>query len=323
MQPDRFIGVDVGGTKILGLVVDPNTGRVDQRIKRPTPRHDPGAEQEPVASAIGDVVSELLDQTPSVTAIGVGVPGLVDHRGVLHYGPNVPGVVGLDAAGYLRERFGLPTTANNDATCAALAEHRLGAARGSSDVVVVTQGTGIGGGLIVGGRLVRGFHGFAGEPGHMLTRESGFPCACGQIGCWEAVASGTGLANLARQRLALGRGGHLLDRCGGDPSKLRGEHVSGAAAEGDPDALAIVEEFAGWVARGLGSLVTLLDPELIVLGGGLTVISQQFLADVQERLASYVLGGSARPPVPVVPAQLGAEAGAIGAAIDAHDLFRR
>lgn len=313
----RFIGIDVGGTKIMGVVVDPASGEIQARHKAPTPRSEP----DKLPGAIAAVVGELMDAHGAPVGIGVGVPGLVDHQGVLHYGPNVPGVMKLDISGVLRGQFGIPVVAENDASCAALAEHRLGAARGTMHAVVVTQGTGIGGGLIVGGRLLRGSNGFAGEPGHMMVDRSGPLCACGRNGCWEAVSSGTGLANLARQLVEEGGGARIVELAEGEAAHIRGEHVSAAMAEGNADAAIILDRFAGWVAEGIASLVTLLDPDVVVLGGGLTVINQHFIADVRERVMPKVMGGAHRPAVPIVPARLGAEAGAIGAAVNARDLL--
>lgn len=314
---NRFVGIDVGGTKIMGVVADPTTGTIQVRRKAPTPKTDPA--ELPVA--INRVVTDLIEAAGRPVAIGVGVPGLVDHQGVLQYGPNVPGVIGLDMAGDIRLAFGIPTVAENDATCAALAEHRLGAARGAMTAVVVNQGTGIAGGIIIGGRIHRGANGFAGEPGHMMINADGPMCACGKRGCWEAVASGAGLANIAREVVAEGQGQRIVQLAGGDPVDIRGEHVSAAMAENDPGAGVVLDRFAGWVAEGLASLVAILDPELIVLGGGLTAINRHFISDVQERMNETVMGAAYRPEVPIVPARLGAEAGAIGAAVSARDLF--
>jgi len=314
---NRFIGIDVGGTKIMGVVADPTSGRIQVRRKAPTPKTDP----DHLPDAIKAVVAELIEEAGRPVGVGVGVPGLVDHQGVLHYGPNVPGVLGLDMAGMLRVEFGLPVVAENDATCAALAEHRLGAARGTTHAVVVNQGTGIAGGIIIGGRMYRGANGFAGEPGHMLINASGHLCACGKKGCWESVASGAGLANIAREVVAEGKAARIVELAGGEPAHIRGEHVSAAMAEGDNDAAEVLDRFGWWVAEGLASLVALLDPEIIVLGGGLTAINKHFISDVQERVNTTVMGAAYRPEVPIVPARLGAEAGAIGAAISSRDLF--
>ena len=314
---NRFIGIDVGGTKILGVVADAATGEIEARHKVATPKDDPN--QLPIA--INDVVAALIEETGRPVGIGVGVPGLVDHQGVLHYGPNVPGVLGLDIAGELRLAFGLPTIAENDATCAALAEHRLGAAMGTSHAIIINQGTGIAGGIIIGGRMHRGANGFAGEPGHMLINASGHTCACGKIGCWESVASGAGLANLAREVVAEGNGARIVELAGNEPAHIRGEHVAAAMAEGDPGAEEVTKRFVQWVAAGLVNLIALLDPEIIVLGGGLTAINRHFLSEVQLRVNETMMGAAYRPVVPIVPARLGAEAGAIGAAISSSDMF--
>lgn len=309
-----FIGIDVGGTKILGVVTDGVTATLTQRIQRPTPK-DPAR----FADGILDVVAELLDREPAVAGLGVGVPGLVDHSGVLHYGPNVQGVLGLDIAGQLMTRHGVPAVAENDGYLTALVEHRLGAARGHDDAIVVTQGTGIGGGLIVGGQVVRGANGFAGEPGHMLIDRFGHRCACGRDGCWEAVASGAGLANLAREVARNGGALNITEAAGGDPEAIRGEHVAAAYAAGDPDAEQILDQFSWWIAQGVGSLIALLDPSIVVLGGGLSAVADGFLDGVSQKLTAAIVGGEHRPVVPVVGAEFGPEAGAVGAAIRARD----
>lgn len=310
------VGVDIGGTKVLALALDRATGRELGRRRVPTPY-----DQQQLVAAVIDVVADLERETGPAAAIGAGLPGLVDRSGVLRYAPNVPGVVGLDLIAPLAQRFGVPVAVENDASCAAVAEHRLGAARGADHAVVITQGTGIGGGFIVDGRLLRGAHGFAGEPGHVLVDPAGPGCACGAVGHWEAVASGTGLANLARALVAEGGGAGLVSRAGGDPAALRGEHVSAALADGDPDAAVVLERFARWVAAGLGGLIAVLDPEVIVLGGGLAAISDRFVALVRQALPPAVMGWVHRPPVPVVAAQLGPEAGAVGAALVAADVL--
>ncbi|MEM9561428.1 MAG: ROK family protein [Actinomycetota bacterium] len=311
----RFIGVDVGGTKILGLVTDGISANAVDRELQATPKHDP----DELAPAIVGVVETLLARNDDVVGIGVGVPGLVDHAGVLHYGPNVQGVLGLDIAGRLNQTFSLPAVAENDGYLTALTEHRLGAARGHDHAIVVTQGTGIGGGLIVGGQVLRGANGFAGEPGHMLVNRFGHRCACGNTGCWESVSSGAGLANLARDVVEEGQGSAILAAAGGDPAAIRGEHVSAAYDAGDPGAAETMQRFSFWVAQGIGSLIALLDPSIVVLGGGLSTISGGFLDEVASQVGECVVGGPYRPVVPIVSADFGAEAGAVGAGLRARD----
>ncbi len=311
-----FVGVDVGGTKILAVVTDGIVAEAQDRELRATPK-DPNE----LAPAIVEVVETLLTRNDAIVGIGVGVPGLVDNAGVLHYGPNVAGVLGLDIAGRLTEVFSLPAVAENDGYLAALTEHRLGAARGHDHAIVVTQGTGIGGGLIVNGQVLRGANGFAGEPGHMLINRFGHRCACGRTGCWESVASGAGLANIAREYVAEGHGGKILDHAGGDPASIRGEHVSAALAENDPDATEVLQRFSWWIAQGIGSLIALLDPSIVVLGGGLSAISDGFIDTVSTQVTEAVVGGPYRPVVPIVPAEFGNDAGAVGAVLRARDFF--
>ena len=228
-------------------------------------------------------------------------------------------MLGLDIAGELMHRFPIPAVAENDGYLTALTEHRLGAARGHDHAVIITQGTGIGGGLIVGGHVLRGANGFAGEPGHMLVDRFGHLCACGRTGHWEAVASGAGLANIARDFISEGKGKSILAAAGGDPADVRGEHVSNAYGAGDPDAVAILDRFSWWIAEGLASLIALLDPSIVVLGGGLSAISDGFIVGVSSLIGETVVGGVYRPVVPIVAAEFGAEAGAVGAALRARD----
>ena len=202
---------------------------------------------------------------------------------------------------------------------AALAEWRVGAGRGVDDLAVVTLGTGIGAGLVVGGRLVTGANGFAGEPGHVVVEPDGEPCPCGARGCWERYASGSGLALLARRAVAAGLAPGVLEAAGGDVEAVRGEHVVAAFAAGDTGAAAIVDDFARWIAIGLAGLVTTLDLGRVVIGGGLVAMGDDLLDPVRRHLPPLVLGAAHRPPVEVVAAELGPEAGAVGAAISAGD----
>ena len=180
---------------------------------------------------------------------------------------------------------------------------------------MLTLGTGIGGGLVVDGQLVVGAHGFAGEVGHMVVDPSGPPCPCGQRGCWERFASGSGLGRLGREAAQAGRAPSLVELAGGDPEAVRGEHVTRAAAAGRPDALAVMESFAWWLGLGLANLVNLLDPEVVVVGGGLVEAGECLLGPTRRALSRLVQAGHLRPEVPVLPARLGERAGAVGAAL--------
>ena len=298
------VGIDVGGTKCLGVVLVKGTVAAVRKV--PTP---PAAPE--LVATLAVMAEELEDEAgEKVTALGVGVPGLVDRHGVLHFAPNLKAAAGLDVRAALEREVRMPVTVDNDATCAAWGERQLGAAQGLDDVVLVTLGTGIGGGIVCDGRIERGANGFAGEIGHMVVDPHGPPCPCGRRGCWERFASGSGLGSLAREAALAGRADRVVAAAGGDPEAVRGEHVSLALAEGDEEAAAVVAEFAWWLALGLANLVNIFDPEAIVVGGGLVAMGDALFAPTREAVARQLPLAT----VSIVPATLGEQAGAIGAA---------
>jgi len=302
----RTVGVDLGGTKCLAVALEGATVVEERRV--PTPVG--GAA---LLDAITLVAVDMQDGGP-VAGIGIGAPGLVDRAGVLRFAPNLPGVVDLAVGAELEARLDVPVRVDNDATCAAWGERQSGAAQGYDDVILATLGTGIGGGIIAGGRLVRGANGFAGEIGHMVVDPDGPPCPCGQRGCWERFASGGGLGRLGQAAVAGGRGGRVLELAGGDAATVRGEHVTRAAGEGDVEAQAVLADFGRWVALGLANLASVFDPQAFVVGGGLVEAGELLLGPVRLAFADLLSGGPHRPPVAIVAATLGERAGAIGAA---------
>jgi glucokinase len=278
-------GIDIGGTKCLGVVID-DGGTVVRRLKVRTPQ-----EPAPLIEVIADVARHLAEYE----TLGVGLPGLVTTAGVVRSSPNLPAIKELDARAGLEAALGHTVVVGNDASCAAFAEWRLGAGRGVDELVLVTLGTGIGGGLVQGGRLQVGENGFAGELGHMTVQRHGIPCPCGRRGCWERYASGSGLIALSGGRT--------------------GEELVTAAVAGEVDALAVLEEFADWVAIGLVNLTNLLDPARIVLGGGLAEAAAVLAAPIERRFVARLYAPEHRPHPGLVFASLGEEAGAIGAAL--------
>lgn len=234
--------------------------------------------------------------------VGVGVPGLVDRRGMLRFAPHLAGARELDVGGALSSLLGCPVVVDNDATCAAWAEHRLpaGAAAGVDDVVLVTLGTGIGAGFVLGGRLHRGAHGFAGEVGHVVVDPDGPHCPCGKRGCWERFASGSALVAMAAD-------------AGLDETTAAG--IAARAAAGDDVAAGVLAVFAHWVGVGLAGLVDTLDPAVVVVGGGVVEAGAVLVDLVGDAMWSAVEAPAHRPRVPVVPASLGPRAGAVGAAL--------
>ncbi|MGO8861542.1 MAG: ROK family protein [Acidimicrobiales bacterium] len=322
-------GIDIGGTKVLGVALD-GGDRVVAEYRVPTPRGRHRAEQVgggpgeggEVAAVINDVVAQLRASTGSAARgpgdappVGIGVPGMLDRQGRLLVSPNLSDAQGVDWRELMGARLaGRRLVIENDANLAVLAEHRLGAARGYRHVVMVTLGTGIGGGVIVDGRVQVGANGFCGEIGHMVVDPAGPPCPCGRRGCWERFASGGGLGLLAREAALAGKLPGVVSLAGGDPESVRGEDVTAAALSGDDDARRVIEQVGWWVGFGLANLASVLDPECFVLGGGVASAGALLLDSARRAYGELVLGGVARPPTAIVAAQFGERAGAVGAA---------
>jgi glucokinase len=311
---------------VLGVALAPD-GEVIAEARVSTPPGQRAADNEhsarTVSQAVAAVVSDLdtavADRSSAVAPVGVGAPGMLDRSGTLRFAPNLPQADGVNWNALMRDA--LPERAlfiENDANVAALAEHQLGAAKGYDHVLMVTLGTGIGGGVITEGRVQVGGRGFAGEIGHMVVDPSGPACPCGRRGCWERYASGGGLGVLAREAALAGKLPEVVRVAGGDPEAVRGEDVSAAAAAGDADARRVVQEVGWWVGFGLANLVCVMDPECIVLGGGLVSAGDLLLDATRDAFADMVEGGSARPDIAIVTARFGDKAGAVGAAVAAR-----
>lgn len=334
------IGLDLGGTKCLGVALEVASGKplrilAEHRLATPE-----GSEAiidtlvevvlEVVESAVnsGTVAEAVRGATvlgPIEIAVGAGVPGLITREGVMRASPNLPGMYEVNIAAQLAERLaarfktGCATgrselllsrvIVDNDANCAALAEWAYGAGAGAQDLLLVTLGTGIGGGMVIGGRPYRGRHGFAGEFGHMVIEPLGLLCPCGQRGCWERYGSGSGLAQLGQEAAMTSPMGH------GQP--LRAEDVVAAVRAGSGLAIQVMESFAKWVALGLVNLANILDPEIIIIGGGLASEAELFLPEVKRLFAELLYETSHRDHPVIAIAQSDHRAGAIGAAVAA------
>lgn len=309
------IGIDVGGTKIAGGIVDAD-GAVIARRRIETEASSEGS----VVAGIVKVVHELRAAGPAATAIGIGAAGLVDvAKGVVLSAPNIAWS-NVHLRAQIEDRAGLPTVVDNDANVAAFGEALHGAARGVDDHVMVTVGTGIGGGIIIGGEIYRGARGVGAEIGHMIiAADVGAMCACGTLGCFEAMASGSSIGRRAREHPHPSDAvSSLVD---GDVSAITGELVSAAAFDGDAWAREILAETGHWLGVGLASLVNILDPALIVIAGGAAVGAGDLLLDpARATLASLIIGHTWRTPPPVVLATLGDDAGIVGAAALARAL---
>ncbi len=321
---DVTYGIDIGGTKVLGVALSRSDGIVAE-ARVATPKGTRNIVGSHVAETVARVVADLdrprgrQRRRPVASArapVGVGAPGMVDYEGRLRFAPNLPQAQGVDWNELMGAQLpGRTLLIENDANFAVLAEQRLGAARGYGHVVMVTLGTGIGGGIVLDGHVQVGSAGFAGEIGHMVVDPAGPPCPCGRRGCWERFASGAGLGVLAREAALAGRLGEVVRLAGGDPESVRGEDVSAAAAGGDPAAQQVIREVGWWIGFGLANLAALLDPACFVLGGGVVEAGDLLIVSARAAYAELVEGGDRRPAAVIVPAAFGERAGAVGGAL--------
>jgi glucokinase len=310
-----WVGVDVGGTKVLAGVVD-EAGRVSRVSRRSTPGRRVEADQ--VEDALAAAVEEVAGGAP-LLGVGVAAAGFVDAtRERVMFAPHLPWV-DSPVRSTLAARWEAPVTLENDATAAAYAEARFGVARGVPDVVMITLGTGIGGGLLLGGRVHRGASGMAGEFGHMQVVPDGLPCECGGRGCWEQYCSGNALLRYARDHLGTRPSG-LEELCGGNPALLTGPMVSAAAEAGDLLAREAFAHIGDWLGVGVANLVAAFDPSLVVIGGGVSQAGDRLLEPARVALRRTLVGAGHRAVPPVEPARLGPEAGLIGVAALAREM---
>lgn len=306
------VGVDVGGTKVNALLVA-GDGAVLARETRPTPADDPEA----TLAALADAARAVRSET--AVAIGIGAAGLVERdTGRLRFAPNIAWR-DVDLAVLARDATGLPVRVDNDCTTAAYAEWRIGAARGVADALYVGVGTGIGGGLILDGRLYRGANGFAGEIGHFVVDPTGPECGCGNRGCWETVASGHAITRDGRRAVARHAHSLIAELAGGDPEAVTGAMVTRAAEEGDPAARGILAEAGMRLGEGIAGLVNVLDVAIVVVGGGAAVAGEHLLGPARHAFAATIEGRTRHPEVPIVLAALGPDGAAIGAGLLALD----
>jgi len=319
MSEPIFLGIDLGGTKIAaGLVT--RAGELRSLARVSTPARD-GVEA--VVEATWEVTKQAARggsvAVKRIAGVGVGAPGPIDGAtGVVAAPPNLPGWKDVDLRGLLERRLGRPVQLENDANVAGLAEVRFGAGRGCSPVVYLTVSTGIGGALLVDGRLVTGAAGAAGEAGHLVVLPDGPSCGCGGRGCLEALASGTAIARRAREVVRQGASSALTERFGGRPGRITAKAVGRLADRGDPEAQRIVTQAMEYLGVGVANLVNLINPERVVIGGGLTALGARLFDPVRRAVQRHCNPVAARA-VTIEPAALGADSGVIGAAALAMD----
>ncbi|WP_265444080.1 ROK family glucokinase [Flexivirga meconopsidis] len=312
------IGVDIGGTKIAGGVVDA-AGRIVRRARRDTPAHSP----DQIAAVTSEVILELARAEDSDPAgVGVACAGYIDKVGsTVLFAPNLawrdePLKARLSAV------VQLPVLIENDANAAAYGEFVQGGGRDVDDMIMLTIGTGVGGGIISDGNLIRGAYGIGGEVGHLRVVPEGIRCGCGNRGCFEAYASGTALVREARDLVRSGspHAGRLAELCGGDADQLKGKHVTQAAVAGDPAAVELLADLGRWIGEAAASLAALMDPQLFVIGGGVADADDLLLDPIRVGYERQLTGRGHRPEATFVRAELGNDAGVIGAAMLAMEL---
>jgi glucokinase len=307
LSTPETIGVDLGGTKMAVGVVDS-----EQHIHYEGKESSIGLSEDKLVEDLGRELEEAKQARPDVLAAGLGIPATIDHqRGVAIQAVNLE-ISDVPLRDLMREQIGLPVFLDNDANVAALAEHLYGAGRGARNVVMLTIGTGIGGGLILGGEVYRGFTGGAAELGHIVIQEDGLPCQgnCPNHGCVETYASGTAIAREGRAAAerepdsALGRA--LAE------GPILGRTVTELAANGDPASVDVVADAGRHLGVALASLANIFDPDVIVIGGGVSAAGELLIGPAREELRARALNPMNRAPVKL--AELGPEAGMIGAA---------
>lgn len=307
------VGVDIGGTKIAVGVVDAE-GRILAKVRRPTEPKDPSS----IDAAIADAVAEL-SATYDVRAIGVAAAGFASSdRNHMTFAPNIQWrdyplgenikalVPGQDET----------VVVENDANAAGWAEYVFGAGKGTTNMVMITIGTGLGAALVVDGKMVRGAYGFAAELGHLRVVPDGQLCGCGQKGCWEQYASGSALTREARRAAAVDPewGAALIEKAGGKADAIKGPHVTAAALEGDALATELLAQLGRWIGAGCAQIGAVLDPEVFVIGGGVIDAGDLILAPARESFAEHLTARSHRPVPAIVAADMGNDAGIVGAA---------
>lgn len=309
------IGVDVGGTKIAAGLVD-EEGRILSRVRR----ESPAADSNLIEDTIADLVRELA-RGHDVSGVGVGAAGFIDAaRSTVLVAPNLAWR-DEPLRAELERRVDLPVVVENDANAAAWGEFVFGSGEDVDHLVMVTVGTGVGGGIVHDGALLRGAAGVAAEIGHLRVVPGGRPCGCGNRGCWEQYASGSALVRDARAAACEdpARAAAVIELAGGDPERITGPQITQLATQGDQFAITRVDELARWLGEGMATLAAVLDPAVFVVGGGVAETGDLLLDRVRGYFSAELTGRSHRPDIEIRQASLGNDAGLIGAA----DLTRR
>lgn len=308
------LAIDIGGTKIIAALVS-NSGRIIAEERFPTlAAEGPQSVIERLLSSVNYILSLKSMDSSQLDSISIAAAGAIDSkRGLITSSPNLPGWHDIPLRDMVREKYRVNTFLLNDASAAALGEHRFGVGRGVNNLILLTVGTGIGGGIIINGQLYEGSSGSAGEMGHMTIDVNGPSCTCGNIGCLEMLASGTAIAREARRRIAQGEKTSLLEIVSGKVEDITAEKIGIAAQDGDSLTLDVIAEAGTYLGVGMLNLVNIFNPEIIVVGGSVAKLGDLLLEPARQvvRERAFKLSSEA---VRIVTAQLGDEVGLLGAA---------
>ena len=313
---EDVIGIDIGGTSARSIVLDPSSFKIKKQLTATS--SDNGRE---LVHIIKSLVEELEKSTnQSFPTLGLGIAGLAHRSGIVKYSPNLPNLIEFPITTEIENELGIPVVIGNDATVGTIAEWKIGAGKGSDNFTLVTLGTGIGTGFVLDGRLILGNNGFAGEAGHMTIDVNGPVHITGQRGPWEYFASGNALNRIVRHEASKGTYPWGVNETG-NWKNVTSKHLASGIKDLEPDSLRILDHFCHEVSKGLVNLVLLLDLERIVLGGGVCEIGEPLRSGVEEWIERTLIGSDHRPKIEVKLAELGSNAGAIGAALSTTDLL--
>jgi glucokinase len=310
-----YAGIDLGGTNIAAGLTDEN-GTLVIKGSVPTGKERPYKD---IIKDMAGLVLKLIDDAnvkkDDVKSIGIGSPGTPDNaRGILVYANNLPDFVNVPLREEMQKHINLPVILDNDANCAALAESVAGAARGFENSITVTLGTGVGSGVVIGGKVYSGFNYSAAETGHMVICSGGAQCTCGRKGCWEVYASATGLIEQTRETAKNNPGSLINTIVEGDLSKIDAKTAFDASRKGDPTGRAVVEKYIEYLAEGIVNLINIFAPEVVVIGGGISKEGEYLLAPLRKIVKANVYF-KGKPQTQIKVAEMGNDAGIIGAAM--------
>ena len=305
-----YLGVDLGGTKIEVGIVDKNGNILNTKRVLTLGEDGPEKVLKRMCTLVDEVMSGTRLNLDDISGIGIGVPGAVDYsRGNIYFLTNLPGWTDFPIKDFLMSKYNIPVALNNDANAAALAEYIFGSGAGVKDMIYLTVSTGIGGGLIVNGDLLSGAWGAGGEVGHMILDVGGDECNCGNRGCWEAISSGSAIVKGVINRIKAGEKSKVTELASIDD--VRAEHVFAARAMGDVVSMEVTDRAMDFLGLGIANLVNVINPEKVVIGGGVAKVGDILFTLVRERVKELAYGPAAK--VEIQPAYLGAKAGVIGA----------